>query len=82
MATNYQTSLVRLIAPAVVGAATGLVSTAAAHLSPSVLAVVSPCASYAYYALAGLLEKRWPVLSFLLVLPRPSTVPVVDPSTK
>lgn len=68
--TQYRNSLIRLIAPALVGAATGLSSTVVKHLNPQLLAVISPAAAYAYYALAAGLEKRYPWASRLLVLPR------------
>ena len=68
--TQYARSLVRLTVPALVGAATGLLSSLAKHISPQLLAVISPAAAYAYYALAAGLEKRYPWLSRLLVLSR------------
>jgi hypothetical protein len=69
--THYKTSLLRLLVPVAVGMATGLLSTVKAH-NPELAAVLSPAASYGYYALVAWFEKSHPAASRLLVSPRPS----------
>jgi len=85
--TNYKTSLLRLLVPAAVGVGTGLVSTLQAHLNPQVVALVSPLASYGYYALVGWFEKSHPAASRLLVCARntalaPASDPTAAPANK
>jgi len=82
--THYKTSLLRLLVPAAVGMATGLLSTAKAH-NPQLAAVLSPAVSYGYYALVGWFEKSHPAASRLLVLPRntdlaPASIPTNAPA--
>jgi len=84
--THYKTSLLRLLVPAAVGMATGLLSTVKAH-NPQLAAVLSPTVSYGYYALVGWLEKSHPAASRLLVCARntalaPASDPTAAPANK
>ena len=84
--THYKTSLLRLLVPAAVGMVTGLLSTVKAH-NPQLAAVLSPAASYGYYALVGWLEKSHPAASRLLVCARntalaPASDPTAAPANK
>ena len=76
--TNYKTSLLRLLVPAAVGTATGLLSTLKAHVNPQLVALIAPVASYGYYALVAWFEKSHPAASRLLVLPRPNSAPAAN----
>ena len=59
-------NVVRTAVPAAVGAATTWITKATAHVSPTVMAVVFPLATTAYYAAIRNAEKKWPKLGWLL----------------
>lgn len=80
--TAYARSLIRLLLPTAAGVATALVAKVAAKLNPTLVASLTPLASYCYYAGFGWLEKKYPWASKFFLVPRPpSGLPIVSVST-
>lgn len=76
--TNTTRNIIRTAVPSLVGAAVAYITKATAHVSPTVLAVVFPVATTAYYTLVRLLEEKFPKMSWLIGCLPVQQIKVVD----